>query len=109
MRYCVPICCEGKRPERIQRRIVSGLQSIRRAASGTVNICCSILLHRWRAFGPWSLEEVHRSACYTGYVNTVDAISPAGSGGAFFCPGGLILLALSTQSITETSTSHFGD
>jgi hypothetical protein len=37
MRCCVPIFCDRSRPERIQRRIVSGFLPVRCAASGTVS------------------------------------------------------------------------
>ena len=39
----VPTFLTGKRPERIQRRIVSGLRQARWAASGTVIICIVVL------------------------------------------------------------------
>ena len=38
IRCCVPILVAFKRPERIQRRTVSGSRLVRRAASGTVSI-----------------------------------------------------------------------
>ena len=38
IRCCVPIRRDRRRPERIQRRTVSGLQRARRAASGTVSM-----------------------------------------------------------------------
>jgi len=38
IRCCVPIRVAFSRPERIQRRTVSGLRFVRRAASGTVSI-----------------------------------------------------------------------
>jgi hypothetical protein len=44
IRCCVPTRRERRRPERIHRRTVSGLQPARRAASETVNMC-SILHH----------------------------------------------------------------
>lgn len=39
IRCWVPTRRERRRPERIQRRTVSGLQRARRAASGTVSMC----------------------------------------------------------------------
>ena len=38
MRCCVPTRCDRRRPDRIQRRTVSGLQRTRRATSGTVSM-----------------------------------------------------------------------
>ncbi len=38
IRCCVPILVAFSRPERIQRRTVSGSRLVRRAASGTVSI-----------------------------------------------------------------------
>src|ERR1700730_13163891 len=38
IRYCVPSLRAARRPERIQRRIVSGFRRVRSAAFGTVSI-----------------------------------------------------------------------
>ena len=51
MRCCVPARRDGRRPDRIQRRTVSGLQRTRRAASGTV-IMGVAYYNRWVACHP---------------------------------------------------------
>jgi hypothetical protein len=49
MRCCVPIFCDRSRPERIQRRIVSGFLPVRRAASGTVSTVVEYYNTEWQA------------------------------------------------------------
>lgn len=49
IRCCVPTRRERRRPDRIHRRTVSGLQLARRAASGTVSICVAY-------YNTWSAE-----------------------------------------------------
>lgn len=65
---CVPTLLAGRRPERIQRRMVSGSRFTRRAASGTVNIFNVVVynnLYDATALGTFSLcrQDSRKTGC----------------------------------------------
>ena len=78
MRCCVPARRDRSRPDRIQRRTVSGLQRTRRAASGTVSI--GVAYYNSSARRPWTAVRTGRSRSTRGR-RSIPGLGPDSSTG----------------------------